>query len=103
MRKAHSLSEEIGDTQLVSVLDQLQIPSMATIPNLETLKRLVTRHVESGLPRLHLYAVIEKHRLKTSKAEPMNPNVRIVERRSVRPAVRMAVRHPIAMASMPLR
>lgn len=42
IRKAHSLSEEIGDTQLVSVLDQLQIPSMVTIPNLETLKRLVT-------------------------------------------------------------
>lgn len=42
IRKAHSLSEEIGDTQFVSVLDQLQIRSMTTIPNLETLKRLVT-------------------------------------------------------------
>ncbi|HTF65998.1 MAG TPA: hypothetical protein VK638_25250, partial [Edaphobacter sp.] len=42
IRKAHSLSEEIGDTQFVSVLDQLQIRSMTTIRNLETLKRLVT-------------------------------------------------------------
>jgi hypothetical protein len=42
IRKAHSLSEEIGDTQFVSVLDQLQIQSMTTIRNLETLKRLVT-------------------------------------------------------------
>jgi hydroxyacylglutathione hydrolase len=40
--KAHSLSEEIGDTQFVSVLDQLQIRSMTTIRNLETLKRRVT-------------------------------------------------------------
>jgi hypothetical protein len=42
IRKAHSLSEEIGDTQFVSVLDQLQIRSMTAIRNLETLKRLVT-------------------------------------------------------------
>jgi hypothetical protein len=42
IRKAHSLSEEIGDTQFVSVLEQLQIRSMTTIRNLETLKRLVT-------------------------------------------------------------
>jgi hypothetical protein len=42
IRKAHSLSEEIGDTQFVSVLDELQIRSMTTIRNLETLKRLVT-------------------------------------------------------------
>jgi hypothetical protein len=41
IRKAHSLSEEIGDTQFVSVLDQLQIRSMTTIHNLEALKRLV--------------------------------------------------------------
>jgi hypothetical protein len=41
IRKAHSLSEEIGDTQFVSVLDQLQIRSMTTIRNLEALKRLV--------------------------------------------------------------
>jgi hypothetical protein len=41
IRKAHSLSDEIGDMQFVSVLDQLQIRSMTTIRNLETLKRLV--------------------------------------------------------------
>jgi len=41
IRKAHSLSEEIGDTQFVSLLDHLQIPSMTTIRNLETLKQLV--------------------------------------------------------------
>ena len=41
-RKVHSLSEKIGDAQFVSVLDQLQIRSMTTIRNLETLKRLVT-------------------------------------------------------------
>jgi hypothetical protein len=48
IRKAHSLSEEIGDTQFVSVLDQLQIRSMTTIRNLETLKRLVTALEESA-------------------------------------------------------
>jgi hypothetical protein len=42
IRKAHSLSEEMGDTQFVSVLDKLQIRSMTTVRNLETLKRLVT-------------------------------------------------------------
>jgi AAA domain (dynein-related subfamily) len=42
IRKAHSLSEEIGDTQFVSVLDRLHIRSMETIPNLDALKRLVT-------------------------------------------------------------
>lgn len=42
IRKAHSLSEEIGDAQFVSVLDRLQIRSTTTICNLETLKRLVT-------------------------------------------------------------
>jgi hypothetical protein len=41
IRKAHSLSEEIGDTQFVSVLDHLHIRSMTAIPNLDTLKRLV--------------------------------------------------------------
>jgi AAA domain (dynein-related subfamily) len=41
IRKAHSLSEEIGDTQFVSVLDHLHIRSMETITNLDTLKRLV--------------------------------------------------------------
>ena len=41
IRKAHSLSEEIGDTQFVSLMESLQIRSMATIPNLDTLKRLV--------------------------------------------------------------
>jgi hypothetical protein len=48
IRKAHSLSEEIGDTQFVSVLDQLQIRSLTTIRNLETLKRLVTALEESA-------------------------------------------------------
>jgi hypothetical protein len=42
IRKAHSLAEEIGDTQFVLVLDQLQIRSMTAIRNLETLKQLVT-------------------------------------------------------------
>jgi hypothetical protein len=41
IRKAHTFSEEIGDTQFVSVLDHLHIRSMETIPNLDTLKRLV--------------------------------------------------------------
>ena len=50
IRKAHSLSEEIGDTQFVSVLDHLQIRSMTTIRNLETLKRLVTA-LEEFAPR----------------------------------------------------
>jgi energy-coupling factor transporter ATP-binding protein EcfA2 len=42
IRKAHSLAESIGDTQFVSVLDQLHIGSMTTISNLEALKRLVS-------------------------------------------------------------
>ncbi len=41
IRKAHSLAEEIGDTQFVSVLDRLKIRSMTTIRNLEALKLLV--------------------------------------------------------------
>ena len=41
IHKAHALAEEVGDTTFVSVLDQLQIRSMATIRNLETLKKLV--------------------------------------------------------------
>jgi hypothetical protein len=41
IRKAHSLAEEIGDTQFVSVLDRLKIRSMTTIRNLEVLKLLV--------------------------------------------------------------
>lgn len=39
--KAHSLAEQIGDTQFVSVLDRLRIKSMTTIPRLEMLKTLV--------------------------------------------------------------
>ena len=42
IRKAHSLAESIGDTQFVSVLDRLNIGSMTTIQNLETLKHLVS-------------------------------------------------------------
>ena len=42
IRKAHSLAEKIGDTQFVSVMDELQIPSMKTVRNLETLRHLVT-------------------------------------------------------------
>jgi hypothetical protein len=41
INRAHSLSEEIGDTKFVTVLDRLQIGSMTTIRNLETLRRLV--------------------------------------------------------------
>ena len=40
--KAHSLSESIGDTQFVSVLDRLQISTMSAIPNLEALRTLVS-------------------------------------------------------------
>lgn len=41
IRKAHSLAEEIGDTQFVSVLERLRIRSMTRIRNLEALKLLV--------------------------------------------------------------
>jgi hypothetical protein len=41
INRAHSLSEEIGDTKFVTVLDRLQIGSMTTIRNLERLRRLV--------------------------------------------------------------
>jgi hypothetical protein len=40
--KAHSLGEQIGDTQFVSVLDRLHIRSMSTIPGLEALRQLVS-------------------------------------------------------------
>jgi hypothetical protein len=42
IRKAQSLAESIGDTRVVSVLDQLRIGSMTTIQNIETLKHLVS-------------------------------------------------------------
>jgi hypothetical protein len=42
IRKAHSLSESIGDTQFVSVLDRLRIGTMSAIPNLEALRTLVS-------------------------------------------------------------
>ena len=41
VHRANALAETIGDTAFISVLDSLQIGSMATISNLETLKRLV--------------------------------------------------------------
>lgn len=41
IQKAYSLTEEIGDTRFVAVLDHFQIGSMATIPSLATLKGLV--------------------------------------------------------------
>ena len=42
IRKVRSLAESIGDTQFVSVLDRLRIPSMSAIPNLEALRDLVS-------------------------------------------------------------
>jgi hypothetical protein len=42
IRKAHSLSESIGDTQFVSVLDRLRIGKISAIPNLEALRTLVS-------------------------------------------------------------
>jgi hypothetical protein len=42
IRKARSLAESIGDTQLVSVLDRLHIRSMSAIPNLEALIQLAS-------------------------------------------------------------
>ncbi len=42
IRKAHSLSQSIGDTQFVSVLDRLRIGRMSAIPNLEALRTLVS-------------------------------------------------------------
>jgi len=41
IRRANAMADVVGDTQFIAVLDNLQIGSMATIPNLETLKRLV--------------------------------------------------------------
>jgi len=41
IRKAHSLSEEVGDTAFVAVMDRLQIGSMTTIRSLESLKTFV--------------------------------------------------------------
>jgi hypothetical protein len=42
IRKAHSLSKSVGDTQFVSVLDRLHIGTMTAIPNLESLRSLVS-------------------------------------------------------------
>lgn len=42
IHKAHSLSESVGDTQFVSVLDRLQIASIRAIPSLAALRRLVS-------------------------------------------------------------
>jgi hypothetical protein len=42
IHKANALAEEIGDTAFISVLDRLEIRSMATVPSLEALKQLVT-------------------------------------------------------------
>jgi hypothetical protein len=41
VRKARSVSESVSDTEVVSVLDRLQIQSMDAIPNLATLRELV--------------------------------------------------------------
>jgi hypothetical protein len=41
VRKAHSVSESVSDTEVVSLLDRLQIQSMDAIPNLAALKELV--------------------------------------------------------------
>lgn len=41
LERVNALGEEVGDTQFIGVLDRLQIRSLATIPNIETLKRLV--------------------------------------------------------------
>jgi hypothetical protein len=41
IRKAHSLAEEVGDTPFIAVMDRLQIGSMTTIRNLDSLKKLV--------------------------------------------------------------
>jgi hypothetical protein len=41
VRKARSLSELAIDTEVVSVLDRLHIPSMDAIPNLAALKEFV--------------------------------------------------------------
>ncbi|HEV2133171.1 MAG TPA: Rad52/Rad22 family DNA repair protein [Terracidiphilus sp.] len=43
IHKTRSLAESIGDTQFVSLLDRLHIPSMSAIPNLEVLKQLVAQ------------------------------------------------------------
>jgi hypothetical protein len=51
IRRTHSLAESIGDTQFVSVLDRLHIPSMRAIPNLEALRHLVSELEEvAGRP-----------------------------------------------------
>lgn len=41
IRKANALADTIGEAQFIAVLDNLQIASMASIPTLEMLKRLV--------------------------------------------------------------
>ncbi len=41
IRRAHALAEEVGDTSFVAAMDHLQVGSMTTIRNLESLKKLV--------------------------------------------------------------
>lgn len=40
IQKVNLLAQQIGDTELVSILDHLQIASMAQLPNLDSLKQL---------------------------------------------------------------
>lgn len=41
IRRAHALAEEVGDTSFVAAMDHLQIGSMTTIRDIESLKKLV--------------------------------------------------------------
>lgn len=41
VRRANAFADTLGEMQFIAILDSLQIGSMATIPNLDTLKRLV--------------------------------------------------------------
>jgi hypothetical protein len=49
IRRAHALAEEVGDTPFVAVMDHLQIGSMTTIRNIESLKKLVADLEELAL------------------------------------------------------
>jgi hypothetical protein len=49
IRRAHALAEEVGDTPFVAVMDHLQIGSMTTIRDIESLKKLVADLEELAL------------------------------------------------------
>lgn len=62
VHKAHSLSESIGDTQLISLLDRLHIGTITAIPNLKALRTLVAQlEGLAGSPAARFFCAAESN------------------------------------------